>query len=47
MLLDAVYDSIEVLSEDRFWVTQGGRAGMIDLDGRWYYAISDYEELMD
>ena len=47
MLLDAVYDSIEVLSENRFWVTQGGRAGMIDLDGRWYYAISDYEELMD
>ena len=46
-VLDAVYDNVTVLSMDRFWVTQGDRAGLIDAAGHWYCAISAYEQLMD
>ena len=46
-LLDCIYEHLEPLSTDRFWVRLGDRSGMIDLDGNWYYAISDYASLMD
>ena len=47
-LLPALYyNYILVLSPDRYWVTGPDQAGMSDSQGHWYYAISNYEELMD
>ena len=47
VLLDAKYTDITVLGLDRYWVHLGDRWGMIDGAEHWYYAISDYEGLMD
>ena len=47
ILLEAKYSSFEVLSPNRYWVRLGTRCGMIDDTGKWYYAIDDYEYLMD
>ena len=46
-VLPNVYDNLQVLSMDRFWVTRGSRVGMIDRDGHWYYEIDGYTSLMD
>ena len=46
-LLPAVYDSVNPLSLDRYWVSTGDRAGLIDGEGHWYYEIQNYEYLMD
>ncbi len=46
-LLPMVYDVIECLAPDRFWVRQGAVTGMIDTQGEWLLVISDYEELQD
>ena len=42
-----VYDVIECLAPDRFWVASGRGHGMIDTQGEWLLVISDYEELQD
>lgn len=47
ILLEAHYSALEVLSPDRYWVRLGPRSGMIDETGKWYYAIDDFEYLMD
>ena len=47
IVLDAKYDSIEILSMDRFWVRLGNRMGLIDAEENWYYTIDDYTQLMD
>ena len=46
-LMPPTYTSLDVLSADRFWVSAPGKTGMVDLEGNWYYAISEYEMLMD
>jgi len=47
VMLEPVYDSIQCLSLDLYWVQQGDVLGMIDGDGSWLTAISAYDELMD
>ena len=47
VLLPFVYDGLNALDFDRYWAVQGDKRGMIDGAGKWYYAISDYETLMD
>ena len=46
-ILDMIYDSVRVLSLDRYWVHTADRIGMIDGTGKWYYAIELYNALMD
>ena len=46
-ILPCVYDSVSVLGMDRFWVTRGSRTGMINREGRWYYTVNEYENLVD
>lgn len=46
-ILPCVYDSVSVLGMDRFWVTRGSRTGMINREGLWYYAVNEYENLVD
>ena len=46
-LLPPVYDELRALSYDRYWAVQGDKSGMIDAEGNWYYAVSDYVALMD
>ena len=40
-------NEVQILSPNRFWVTANDRSGLIDASGKWYYAISDYDSLMD
>lgn len=47
VLLDTKYDDLQALSFDRYWAELGELRGMIDETGKWYFTISDYEELMD
>ncbi|MBQ6373029.1 MAG: WG repeat-containing protein [Clostridia bacterium] len=47
MVLDLNYETLEMLAPDRFWVTQGNRTGLIDMDGRWLYAYDVYQNLLD
>lgn len=47
ILLDMNYLEMQPLSLDRYWVRLGGRCGMIDSSGKWYFVINDYESLMD
>ncbi|MBR1560182.1 MAG: WG repeat-containing protein [Clostridia bacterium] len=46
-VLPAVYNSVQVLAADRYWVEAPDRSGMIDGAGKWYYVINLYEELVD
>lgn len=46
-VLPPVYDQLQPLDYDRFWVSQGPRSGLIDDAGKWYCTVSDYEMLMD
>lgn len=46
-LLQPVYDELRPLDFDRLWAVQGDRHGLIDATGKWYFSLSDYEELMD
>ena len=46
-LLPPVYDRAVPLSLDRYWVSTGNTAGLIDAQGNWYYTINDFEYLMD
>lgn len=46
-VLPMIYNNIDILSPDRYWVTQGNLTGMIDSQGKWYYTINDYMTLMD
>ena len=41
------YQNVRVLSLDRYWVETPERVGLIDGEGKWYYAIEKYEALMD
>lgn len=48
LVLPPIYGSyVSVLSPDRFWVSDGVQTGMVDRSGKWYYAISDYQWLVD
>ena len=47
VLLDAVYENLEILDLDRYWVRQNNRWGLIDSRGNWLCEISDYMSLMD
>lgn len=47
ILLDAKYTNLEYMAPGRWWARLGPRTGMIDDTGKWYYAINDYEYLMD
>ena len=46
-VLGTLYDSLEVLDLDRFWVHRSDRWGLIDDEGRWLYEVSDYTNLLD
>ena len=46
-VLGTLYDSLEVLDLDRFWVHRNDRWGLIDEKGRWLYEVSDYTNLLD
>lgn len=46
-ILPCRYQSLSVLSLDRYWVQQDTRCGLVDGEGRWLYAINDYQFLMD
>lgn len=41
------YQNIQVLSLDRYCVETPERIGMVDGEGKWYYAIEKYAALMD
>lgn len=47
ILLPMDYLNVRVLSLDRYWVETTERVGMVDGDGKWYYAIEKYAALMD
>lgn len=46
-ILEPVYDSIQCLSLDRYWVQQDDAIGLIDSEGSWLTVISAYDELLD
>lgn len=47
IILDAQYTLLTPIALNRYWARQGTRWGMIDETGHWYFAIEDYEYLMD
>ena len=47
VLMPMVHDDLRMLSFDRYWAVDGDRCGMIDGSGKWLFAISNYETLMD
>lgn len=47
ILLPPVYDYASIISDNRFWVTEGPLSGIVDGEGNWLYQYSEYMKLVD
>ena len=46
-ILDSVYDTIDILSMDRYWVRMGDDYALLDGSGSALVKLSNYSRLMD
>ena len=46
-ILDSVYDTIDILSMDRYWVRMGDDYALLDGAGNALVTLSNYSRLMD
>ena len=47
VILDVIYDSVEILDMDRYWVRMGDEYALLDGAGNELAKLSDYSRLMD
>ena len=47
VILDSVYDMIDILSMDRYWVRMGDDYALLDGSGSALVKLSNYSRLMD
>ena len=47
VILDSVYDTIDILSMDRYWVRMGDDYALLDGSGSALVKLSNYSRLMD